>query len=60
MTGVKPNGFVPVFQFHEIQNQFQKLKNGDYQTKFIKKQASSEIVGAGTKPKLAPFCILAR
>jgi hypothetical protein len=48
MTGVKPNGFVPVFHFHQIQNQFQKLKNGDYQMKFIRKQASSVIVRAGT------------
>jgi hypothetical protein len=48
MAGVKPNGFIPVFHSHEIQNQFQKLKNGDYQTKFIKKQASLVIVRAGT------------
>ena len=55
MTGVKPNGFVPVFHFHEIQNQFQKLKNGDYQMKFIRKQASSVIVRAGTLIYTGPF-----
>jgi hypothetical protein len=34
------------FIFTKFKNQFQKLKNGDYQIKFIRKQASSVIVGA--------------
>ena len=52
MTGVKYIGVAPVFIFTKFINQFRKLKSRDSQIKFIRKQASSVIVGAGTKHKL--------
>jgi hypothetical protein len=48
MSGVKHIGFCQIFIFTKFTNQFRKLKSGDSQMKFITKQASSVIVGAGT------------
>ena len=48
MAGVKHAGFAPVFIFTKFTYQFRNLKIGDSQMKFIRKQASSVIVGGGT------------